>query len=175
MTRKTNEEFHEDLNRGLEFEQGHALRALHKMFPEHYIINNKVDPTQSTDDKVVGPRLYKGTNRETEIIAPDFLLFNDAGNAFWIDAKLKGATYIYNGRRYFSLDRKKHEAYCKFPQFMLDNFFLLFKHEKTKEIYLADFRTEPDTIYFNNRFDTGHVPVYYVDTIQKIYGVHDDK
>ena len=56
---------------------------------------------------------------------------------------------------------------------MKDNFFLLFKHEKTKEVYLAKWRENPATIYFNNQYGEGETPVYYLDSITKLFGVHD--
>jgi len=56
---------------------------------------------------------------------------------------------------------------------MLDNFFLLFKHEQTKEVYLAKFRENPDTIFFNNQYGHGDTPVYFLDTITKLFGVHE--
>lgn len=168
------QEFNEALERGLEFEQGHAIDILHKMYPNHFIMNNKVDPTETTGGGVIGPRLYAGENREHEIIAPDFVLFAEDGSTMWVDAKLKGTAYPYKGRRYFSIDKWKHKKYCEFPRFMLDNFYLLFKHDITKEVYMAKFRENPDTIFFNNRYGCGDTPVYYLDTIQKVYGVQNE-
>ena len=171
--RQSQEYFEETLARGIAFESGHAIDILHKLYPEHYIINNQVDPVESTGGKVVGPRLYRGENREEEYISPDFTIFDRNGRPFWIDAKLKGASYPYKGRLYFSIDKKKHAEYCTFPRFMLDNFFLLFKHEQTKETYLAKFRENPDTVFFNNQYGQGDTPVYFLDTITKLFGVHD--
>jgi hypothetical protein len=170
---QSKEQFEETLARGMAFEQGHAIDILHMLYPQHYIMNNQIDPSVTTGDKVVGPRLYRGKDREEEIIAPDFVLYGQDGSTMWVDAKLKGAAYPYKGRRYFSIDRYKHRKYCEFPQFMLDNFYLLFKHEKTKEVYMAKFRENPDTIFFNNKYGCGDTPVYFLDTIQKLYGVHD--
>lgn len=166
--------FEDRLAQGLEFEHGHAIEILHKLYPNHYIMNNQVDPVESTAGQTVGPRLYRGENREEEFIAPDFVMFDEKGRATWIDAKLKGASYPFKGRLYFSIDKKKHEQYCQFPQHMKDNFFLLFKHEKTKEVYLAKFRENPATIFFNNQYGQGETPIYYLDSITKLFGVHEE-
>ena len=171
----SNQRFQEALDRGLAFEQGQALEILHSIYPNCYIMNNKVDPTQSTDGQVLGPRLYRGKDREQSIIAPDFVMFSDGGEITWFDAKLKGTAYTNtkNNRKYFSLDRKKHDAYSKFPQFMKDNFFFLLKNERTRQIYLAKYSDNPDTIFFNNRYDVGNVPVYYLDSIIEVPITHD--
>lgn len=173
MKNDTKEYFESTLARGLEFEHGHAIEILHRTFPEHLIMNNQVDPVESTAGQTVGPRLYRGENREDEFIAPDFVMFSDDGKATWVDAKLKGASYPFKGRLYFSIDKKKHKQYCKFPPHIKDNFLLLFKHEKTKEIYLTEFREDPATIYFNNQYGKGETPVYYLDTMAKLFGLHE--
>jgi hypothetical protein len=163
-----NEQFKETLNRGMKFEQGPAIDALHAMFPDYYIINNQIDPSASTGDKIVGPRLYKGANREKEYIAPDFTLFHDNKPTMWVDAKLKGAAYPFKGRLYFTIDIKKQKEYCSLPKFMKENFWLLFCHEPTGELYFAKFREKPATVYFNNQHGKGETPVYYLDGILKL-------
>lgn len=166
--------FQETLKRGIEFEQGQALEVLHAVFPDYFIMNNQIDPCETTDGKVVGPRLYKGEKREKHILAPDFVLFDQQGKSIWVDAKLKRSAYTFKGRKYFSVDKKKHEKYNQFPHWMRDNFYFLFKNEETKGVYLAKFRTQPATVFFNNEYDVGEVPVYFLDSIEEL-GFFDDK
>ena len=162
--------FQETLARGMAFEHGEALDVLHKLFPHCLIMNNQVDPVESTNNKVVGPRLYRGENRQEEFVAPDFVVFNEEGLAVWVDAKLKGKAYVHaqNKRMYLTIDKKKQSYYASFPAFMLDNFFLLFKNEASGKVYLTKFQTEPDTIYFNNKWGTGHTPIYYLDELVEV-------
>jgi hypothetical protein len=164
-------EFEQRLAQGLAFEQGQAIDILHAHYPDHYIMNNKIDPSETTGGRVIGPRIYRGKHRDEEHIVPDFVMF-DKSMAFpkWVDAKLKGASYPHRGREYFTIDRSKHSQYCKFPAFMLDNFYLLFKHEKTGACYMTKFRPDPDTIYFDNSYGKGNTPVYYLDTLGYLGG-----
>lgn len=165
-----NRRFEEALDRGLSFEQGECLNTLHRLFPDCLIMNNQVDPIESTNNQVYGPRLYRGINREEEFIAPDFVIFNDTGDTIWIDAKLKGKAYTHreSKRLYLTLDQKKHAQYCSFPTFMLENFYILFKNELSNKMYFTKFQTTPDTIYFNNKWGVGHTPIYYLDELDEI-------
>ena len=166
--------FNETLAHGIEFEQGQALEILHQTFPTSYIINNQIDPIETTDGKVVGPRLYKGENREEELIAPDFTIFDIDGQPMWVDAKLKKSAYSYKGRKYFSVDQKKHKSYAKFPDWMRQYFYFLFKSEETNGAYLARFQDNPTTIFFNNQYDTGDIPAYFLEDIIDL-GIFEDK
>lgn len=159
--------FNETLKQGLEFEQGEAIIILHKIYPNHLIMNNQVDPSETTGGRIVGPRLYRGEYREEEFIAPDFVMFNENGRASWIDAKLKGAAYPHpsNRKLYFTIDRKKHEQYSNLPTYILHNFWFLIKNDKTGNIYLAKYQENPHTMYFDNPHDKGDVPIYYLDDI----------
>jgi len=71
--RQSREYFEETLARGLAFEHGHAIDILHKIYPDHYIINNQVDPTESTGGNLVGPRLYKGETEKKNTFRPTLL------------------------------------------------------------------------------------------------------
>lgn len=158
-------EFEERLAEGLEFEQGQAIDILHAHYPHLYIMNNQIDPSVTTGGKIVGPRVYRGKHREEEHIVPDFVLFDHMGNSIWFDAKLKGASYPHQGREYFTIDRDKHRAYCNFPAFMRDNFYLLFKHAKTGVVFKSKFNPVPDLIHFDNAYGKGDTPVYYLDAL----------
>ena len=162
--------FNETLSRGMVFEHGEAIEVLHKLFPDCLIMNNQVDPVESTGGNVVGPRLYRGENREEEFVAPDFVIFNEDGLATWVDAKLKGKAYLHaqNKRMYITIDKKKQKYYNSFPKWMLDKFFLLFKIETSGKVYLTTFDQDPDTIYFNNQYGNGHTPIYYVDELVEV-------
>lgn len=160
--------FQENLERGLTFEQGLAIKLLHRSFPEYLIINNKTDPTKTTGGRVIGPRLRKGSNGEEEYIAPDFLLIDPDGQNKWIDAKLKKRTYSYSGEEYFTLDSKKHQQYMKFPDHMKNNFFLLFYNERTRDSYLAKFDKKPKTMYYDNQYGKGEAPLYNIKDLIKI-------
>ena len=166
--------FQETLARGIAFEQGEALATLHKVFPDRFIMNNQIDPSETTGGQVIGPRLYKGENRDKAIIAPDFVMFDNKGRASWIDAKLKKSSYSFKGRRYFSVDKTKHEKYKTFPNWMRDNFYFLFKNEESGKLHLAKFRDDPATVYFNNQYDRGEVPIYYLDDITELQ-IPEDK
>ncbi len=159
--------FNETLARGLKFEHGEAIDVLHKLYPNHLIMNNQVDPSESTGGEIVGPRLYRGEHREQEFLAPDFVLFDVNGRVSWIDAKLKGSSYLHptNRKLYFTIDRKKHEQYSTFPAHILHNFWFLIKNGRDGNIYLAKYQENPETLYFDNAFDKGDVPIYYIDDI----------
>ena len=168
-------EFDKRLAEGLEFEQGLAIDILHAHYPDHFIVNNQIDPSASTGGKIVGPRMYRGKDRDEEWILPDFTLFEHNGDSLWFDAKLKGASYPHKGREYFTIDRQKHWSYVNLPLFMRDNFYLLFKHAKTGDCFKTQFRSiNPDTIYFDNAYDKGDVPVYFLDTLTYM-GTSGDK
>ena len=161
--------FNETLARGLAFEQGQAIKILHQLYPQRYIMNNQIDPSASTGGKIVGPRLYRGEHREEEVILPDFTLFHPhEGHSMWVDAKLKGASYPYKGRQYFTIDRHKHQQYCAFPDWIKGNFWLLFKHEKTEAVYFTRFNENPETIYFDNKYGKGDTPVYFLEHLAKV-------
>jgi len=158
-------EFQARLAEGLAFEQGQAIDILHAHYPQHYIMNNQIDPSATTGGTIVGPRIYKGKHREEEHIVPDFVLIDQDGQAIWFDAKLKGASYPHKGREYFTIDQSKNRAYCKFPLFMRDNFYLLFKHGKTGNCYKTKYNPVPDLMHFDNDYGKGPTPVYYLDTL----------
>ena len=174
MIKNSTKYFNETLSRGMVFEHGEAITVLHRLFPYCLIMNNQVDPAESTGGKVIGPRLYRGEDREEMFVAPDFVIFNEEGIATWVDAKLKGKSYVHaqNKRQYLTIDKQKQKYYNSFPDWMLKQFFLLFKVESTGKVYLTEFHTEPDTIYFNNQYGEGHTPIYYVD---ELVDVSDDK
>jgi len=159
--------FNNLLARGLAFERGEAIIVLHKLYPNYLIMNNQVDPPETTGGKIVGPRLYRGEDREQEFIAPDFVMFDVNGRTSWVDAKLKGAAYTHpsNRKLYFTIDRKKHEQYSNLPSHILHNFWFLIKNDKTENIYLAKYQENPDTLYFDNTYDKGDIPIYYLDDI----------
>jgi len=168
---KNSKRFDRDLNRGLTFEQGEALMLLHKTFPDYYIKNASIDPIETTGGKIVGPRWYKGPNRESDIIDPDFELMNDAGDMIWIDAKLKGSVYGPTSNPFFTIDGDKHVSYMQFPKKMRDNFFLILKNERTGRIYIAKFNTKPEMIVYNNKYNNYRdvlTPKYYVKDLAHI-------
>jgi len=162
--------FENQLKRGLQFERGGAINVLHKLYPNHLIMNNQVDPTETTGGNIVGPRLYRGMNREEEFVAPDFVMFDQNGNASWIDAKLKGAAWYdrKTGQKYFTIDPKKHRQYSQFPGHILHNFWLLFKNEETSKMYFAKFQENPAMMFFNNQYGTGESPMYYLKDLAKV-------
>lgn len=175
MRRDGTNNFQTLLERGLEFERSEAITILHALYPNFLIMNNQIDPSETTGGKIIGPRLYRGEDRSEEFIAPDFVMFGPNGEAHWVDAKLKGAAYPHpsNQKLYFTIDRKKHDQYSTLPKYMRDNFWFLIKNDKTKDTYLAKFQENPMRMYFDNKFDKGNIPIYFIDDIRKLPFLED--
>lgn len=158
--------FVNNLARGLDFERNVADRFLRRRFPTLWIKNHTEDPGANR-----GPRAFRGQHKDEEVVYPDFELWSmQLGLRFWVDAKLKKSPYSSQavsrpGARYFTIDKGSNQKYFRGMPHLQGDLYLLFGCEQTKNLYLGPWNPNPETVYFNNRYGTGYVPIYYLDDL----------
>lgn len=161
--------FNNCLNKGLDFERNVATKILHQLYPNYWINNFAKDPTSK-----YGPRMFKGAELEEELVLPDFHLFHpEYMTMMWVDAKLKKQPYSDQtatrpGAQFLTLDTKSNQKYLKAMRELPGVLFLLYGIESTRNVYLARWNPEPETVEYNNQYGRGAAPIYYIDEMKLV-------
>lgn len=162
--------FEKSLKRGLSFERDAATALLHFAFPECAIKRYAKDPTEKD-----GPRAFVGRERNTELVLPDFEIYDPVtSKRFYIDSKLKVSFYSSNstkrpGEKYLTIDARAQKEYNSTMNFYKDmKMYLLFGVEENRTAYIVEWNPNPETVFFNNQYGKGEVPIYYKSDLKEI-------
>jgi hypothetical protein len=161
--------FEDKLKAGLEFERGPATTILHRLFPTCIIKRYAKDPTESN-----GPRAFLGDSKQTQLVLPDFEIYDPVSNMrFFVDAKLKNQFYksmtVKKPKEfYLTLDVKSNKQYSHTMSFFPDYLYLLYGVEANRKVYLTKWQSNPETIYFNNKYGSGDTPIYYHNDLTQV-------
>jgi hypothetical protein len=118
--------------------------------------------------------MFRGANREEEIVLPDFHLFHPRYmTTMWVDAKLKKSPYSHQAasrptEKFLTLDRKSNVKYLKAMQELPGVLFLLYGVESTRQVYLVEWNPTPETVEYSNQYGSGPAPIYYINDMKNI-------
>lgn len=161
--------FNNCLDKGLEFERNTATPLLHTLYPNYWINNFAKDPNQK-----YSPRVFRGANREQELVLPDFHLFHPRYmTVIWVDAKLKKQPYssqtaLRPTEQFLTLDRDSNIKYLQTMADMPGVLYLMFGIESTRDVYMIEWNPEPETVEYNNQYGQGPVPLYYINDMRHV-------
>jgi hypothetical protein len=111
-----------------------------------------------------GPRMI-GT--KGSVVIPDFIVYNELGENFAVDAKVKKRAYLIDGKFYFTVD-KKFEDYQQVVKIKkLDYMAIIFIYN-SKMYFYKDSDLSLVTAY-NNQYSTGNVYCFEYNNDKVVY------